>query len=54
MIFSLDRWERTFDRANQDNVREQDNFKKLVNLLRTNIKALTHNEAYSISSTCLN
>ena len=48
MIFSLDRWERTFDRANQDNVREQDNFKKLVNLLRTNIKALTHNESYSI------
>ena len=54
MICPLDRWERNFDRANQDNVRDQDNFKKLVDLLRANIIALTKNEAYSISSTCLN
>jgi len=54
MICPLDRWERNFDRANQDNVRDQDNFKKLVDLLRANISALTKNEAYSISSTCLN
>ena len=54
MILALDTWERTFDRPNQDNVREQDKFKKLVDLLSANIKALTHYEAYSISSTCLN
>ena len=54
MIQPLDEWERTFDRATQDNIRDQNNFKKLVNLLKANINALTHNQAYSISSTCLN